>query len=289
MLDIKQARPIRRKALGYLRISDKKQIKGESKGNQKDAIKKYAQANNIDVVDWFYDEAKSGKNTEREELQKLIKRALKMKGAIDYVLVYKMNRASRDLNSYIVGMRSILAARGIKVRSASEQFDDSPMGNFMENLYVMVGQLDNENKRETVKDNMTRIASQGYWQHKPPRGYDAVKINNSDGNPRPTLAPNHEAKLVEKVILRFNRGDIKISELCRYAEHEGLLSLKGKRITQEVMTKMLKCPEYAGYVCDKFTEYKTVDGKHEAIISPDVFLQNQEIMNLKNKALKSPI
>ena len=176
MEEIKQSKIPKKKALGYLRISDKKQIKGESKHNQKDAIKKYAALNNTEIVEWFYDEAKSGKNTEREELQNLIKTALKKKGVIEYVIVYKMNRASRDLGTYITGMRSILDSKGIKIRSATEQFDDSPMGNFMENMYVMVGQLDNESKRENVTDNMKRLANQGYWQHKPPRGYKMVKI-----------------------------------------------------------------------------------------------------------------
>lgn len=284
MLDIKQTKPPKRKALGYLRISDQKQIKGESKHNQKESIKKYALANNIEVVEWFYDEAKSGKNTEREELQKLIKTALRMKGVIDYVIVYKMNRASRDLNSYITGMRSILASKGIKVRSATEQFDDSPMGNFMENLYVMVGQLDNENKRDTVTDNMTRLARQGYWQHKPPRGYKTVKIKNSDGQDRPSLAPNSEAPIVEKILVRFNRGDIIIAELCRYATREGFLNTEGKPITQEVMTKMIKRPEYAGFVCDKFTNYEVVAGKHKGLITETVYWQNQEILKQKNKS-----
>lgn len=83
-----QTKP-KKAALGYLRISDKKQIKGESKKNQKEIIQKYADANGIKVIRWFYDEAKSGKNTERDELQNLLKLALKLKGTIDYVIVYK--------------------------------------------------------------------------------------------------------------------------------------------------------------------------------------------------------
>jgi len=188
----------KKRALGYLRISDKKQKEGESKHTQKETILKYAEANNIKVIKWFYDEAKSGKNAEREQLQELLKTAIKMKGTIDFVLVYKMNRASRDLNTYIIGMRSILASKGIKVRSATETFDDSPMGNFMENLYVMVGQLDNENKRDTVTDNMTRLAKQGYWQHKPLRGYKMCKIKNSEDQDRPSMEPSAEAEKLLK-------------------------------------------------------------------------------------------
>lgn len=282
MIDTIQT-PIKKTALGYLRISDKKQIKGESKKNQKEAIEKYAAANGIRIIKWFYDEAKSGKNTERDELQNMLKMALKMKGQIDYVIVYKMNRASRHLDTYVTGIKSVLASRGIKVRSASEQFDDSPMGNFMENLYVMVGQLDNENKRETVKDNMTRLAKQGYWQHKPVRGYVATKINNSDGQPRPTMKAGAEADKVKKILMRWNRGDITMAELCRYATSIEFLGLNGKPLSQEVMTKMIKRPEYAGYVHDAFTDNELVEGKHKGLITTDTYWQNQEIIKRKNK------
>lgn len=283
MSEIPHPKPLKA-ALGYLRISDKKQIKGESKKNQKEQIEKYAKANNIKVVQWFFDEAKSGKNTERKMLQELLKVATKMKGQIDYVIVYKMNRASRDLDSYVIGMRSVLASKGIEVRSATEQFDDSPMGNFMQNLYVMVGQLDNENKRETVVDNMTRLAKQGYWQHKPVRGYRSAKINNSDGNPRPTMELNAEADKVKELLLLFNRGDKKVSEICRHATRIGLLNKDGKPLSQEVVTKMIQRPEYAGYVKDKFTDYKPVAGKHPALISEDVYNRNQELLKMKNKS-----
>ena len=60
---------------------------------------------------------------------------------------------------------------------------------------------------------------------------------------------------------------------------EGFIGLNGKPISQEVMTKMVKRPEYAGYVHDKFTDGELVKGKHPALISPDVYWQNQEILN----------
>jgi DNA invertase Pin-like site-specific DNA recombinase len=96
--------------------------------------------------------------------------ALRSKNEISYIIVYKMNRASRDIDSYITNVRSILSSRGIQIRSATEQFDDSPSGRFMESMHVLVGQLDNDNKRETTVDNMRRLAKQGWWQHGPPRG-----------------------------------------------------------------------------------------------------------------------
>jgi site-specific DNA recombinase len=270
-------------ALGYMRISDQKQIKGESKHNQRAAIENYAKTHGIKVIKWFYDEAKSGKNTEREELQKLLKLALSMKDSISYVLVYKMSRASRDLDSYVIGVRSVLAARGIEVRSVTEPFDNSPMGRFMENLYVMVGQLDNEIKKETVIDNMKRLAEQGYWQHKPIRGYIMAKTHNSQGQPRPTMKPGVEADKVTSILLRYNEGDITEAALVRYATSIGFIGLNGKPLTQDVLHKMLVRPEYAGYLHDGFTNFLSVDGQHPGLISREIYWQNQHIIKSKNK------
>ncbi len=283
-MKMKKSNITTKKALGYMRISDKKQIKGESKANQKEAIKKYAEANGIEIVRWFYDEAKSGKNAERDELQNLLKTAVKMKGSIDYVIVYKMNRASRDLESYFSGIRTILYSKGIQIRSATEHFDDTPSGHFMEAMHVLVGQLDNENKREAVVDNMTRLAKQGYWQHKPLRGYDRYTIKNGEGKPRPSMIANKEAENVADILLRFNRGDLNVAEMVRYATTNDFLNQFGQPLTQQYMTNMLMCPEYAGYVHDKFTDYQLVKGRHVGIIKAEIYWQNQEILKRKNKA-----
>ena len=212
MSENKQVKP-KKVALGYLRISDKKQIAGESKNNQKASIQKYADDKGIKIVRWFYDEAKSGKNADRDELQNLLTTAVKMKGQIDYVIVYKLNRASRNIDSYFTGIRTILSTKGIQIRSATEEFDDTPTGHFMEAMHILVGQLDNENKRETVIDNMRRIAQQGYWQHKPIRGFVMAKTKNSEGHERPTMKASAEAKQVTQILMRFNRGDITEAEL----------------------------------------------------------------------------
>lgn len=275
-------------ALGYMRISDKKQIKGESLANQKEEIQKYADSNNIKVTEWFKDEAKSGKNTDREALQNLLRVATKRKGQIDYVIVYKMNRASRDLATYFTGMRNVLAGLGIQIRSATEHFEDTPDGHFMEAMHVLVGQLDNENKRKMVTDNMKRLAKQGYWQHTPPRGYDNHRIKNADGHSRPTLMPNHEAPKVKELLMRWNKGDMTEAQLTRFAEKIKLYGRTGnKPLKQDVVHKMITNPIFAGFVCDKFTDGERVKGQHEALITPEVFEQNQLIIMMRNKEYMS--
>ena len=202
-----------KKALAYIRISSQRQVNGESPETQKTQIEQYAQNNDIDIIDTFYDEAKSGKNTDRVELQSMFEYAKQYKGKIDYVIVYKMNRASRDMESYVIGFRMKLKAMGISIRSATEAIDDSVMGQFMEYFSVLVGQMDNDTKRGFTVDNMTALAHQGYWQHPPIVGYLTHKIPNDSGKLRPTLKHNSSAPLVREVLERFSQGDITQSRI----------------------------------------------------------------------------
>ena len=68
-----KAQPMSRKrAAAYVRISSQKQVNGESPATQREAIQRYADFNNIDIVEWFEDIAKSGKNADRDGLQDLM-------------------------------------------------------------------------------------------------------------------------------------------------------------------------------------------------------------------------
>lgn len=50
-----------KKGLAYIRISSQRQINGESPETQAATIQKYADNEGIEIIDWFYDEAKTGK------------------------------------------------------------------------------------------------------------------------------------------------------------------------------------------------------------------------------------
>ena len=177
-----------KRALAYIRISSQRQVNGESPETQLQAINNYAANNNIDIAKTFYDEAKSGKNTDRPALKELIQYAEKHKDDIDHVIVYKMNRASRDMTSYVTGFLLPLKRLGVSIRSATEPTDDSVYGQFMEMFNVLVGQMDNETKRAFTVDNMTNLSLQGWWQAPAMVGYDIHKIPNEVGKLRPTLS-----------------------------------------------------------------------------------------------------
>lgn len=104
-------------------------MNGESPETQLQAINNFAANTGIDIVKTFYDEAKSGKNTDRPALKELLKYAENHKDDIDHVIVYKMNRASRDMTSYVTGFLLPLNINTLRNRANRRQCAWAVYGN----------------------------------------------------------------------------------------------------------------------------------------------------------------
>lgn len=128
---------VKRVAFGYTRVSTKEQTFGASLENQRIAIQKYANQNNIEIIGWYTDAGISAKTAHRPELQKMLADIAKRKGRKDHVVVYNVSRIFRDMKSFFNDIGFILAKCGVTLK------------------------LDNDIKSKTVKDDMALLASYG--------------------------------------------------------------------------------------------------------------------------------
>lgn len=101
------------KAVAYLRISGKGQIKGDGFRRQDAAIQKYAKAHKIDVVGTYKDAGVSGTKEleDREGLSELILRI--RSNGVRIVLVEKADRLARDIIASEIILREF---RGLGVK-----------------------------------------------------------------------------------------------------------------------------------------------------------------------------
>ena len=102
------------KAFSYLRVSGKGQVRGHGFDRQRETIRRYARANNIDVVDEYRDEGVSGTKelSDRDGLAALLDQLDKGNG-VHLVLVERADRLARDL---LVGEVILGQFRAIDVR-----------------------------------------------------------------------------------------------------------------------------------------------------------------------------
>lgn len=285
------------KVYGYKRVSTEEQVDGMSLQNQELAIKHYAEKNNFELVGMFCDEGYSAKTAKRPELQKMLDALSKKDNEVQGVVVYNLSRISRDLGSFMRDIGYHLSAQGIHLHSTTENIDDTPQGRLMQNIALTLHQFDNDVKSQTTTDNMRLVAQEGWWQGNIPYGYKRERVpigeKTRDGKrkERLTLAPDTTDGLSEKVrkfLERFSKGDINQAELAQYAESIGLKSSAGGTFAPQSVKNMLTNISYAGFVCNKMTDYEPVRGRHPGIITLETFNRNQAILEGRKPDSSAP-
>ena len=129
-----------KKAVIYARYSSDRQTE-QSIDGQIHVCMEYAERNDIVIVGTYIDRAMTGTNDNREQFQKMLKDSDKK--PFDYVLVYKLDRFSR--NKYEMAIhRKHLKDNGIKILSAMENIPDTPEGILLESLLEGMNQYYSE-------------------------------------------------------------------------------------------------------------------------------------------------
>ena len=120
----------------YARYSSDNQTEQSIEGQLR-VCEEYAQRNNIVIVDTYIDRAMTGTNDNRPDFQRMIQDSVKKKW--DFILVYKLDRFSRNKFESVVNRRK-LADNGVKLLSAMENIPDSPEGIILESLLERMNQ-----------------------------------------------------------------------------------------------------------------------------------------------------
>ena len=86
-----------KKAIVYCRVSTRDQVDGYSLGAQEQVCLAFAEKNEIDVIKIFREEGESAKTADRTQLLKALEFCRDHKRGVDYFLVYKLDRFSRNV------------------------------------------------------------------------------------------------------------------------------------------------------------------------------------------------
>ena len=141
-------------AVIYARYSSDRQTEQSIEGQVR-VCNDYAERNDILIVNQYIDRATTGTNDNREAFQQMMKDSDKK--AWDFVLVYKLDRFSR--NKFEMAMhRKHLKDNGIKILSAMENIPDRPEGILLESLLEGYNNKNGHNiKIKSNLDSATKI------------------------------------------------------------------------------------------------------------------------------------
>ena len=148
-----------KKAVIYARFSCSSQTEQSIEGQLR-VCKEYAKRNDILILREYIDRAKSGTTDARPSFQLMMKDCVKHEW--DYVLVYKLDRFSRDKYDSAVHKHT-LKQNGIKVISATEHIPDSPEAIIFESVLEGFAQYYSAELSQKVKRGLKESYLKGHF------------------------------------------------------------------------------------------------------------------------------
>jgi len=159
------------KAVGYIRVSTEEQAReGISLEAQEDKIKKYVDLHNLELVEVIRDEGKSGKDLNREGIQKIISWC--REGKVNQLIVYKMDRLTRRTLDLLTLVEEVFKPNGIQFHSITERVDTSTaQGKFFLTITGAMAQMERDLISERTREALRYKISVGENVGSPPLGF----------------------------------------------------------------------------------------------------------------------
>ena len=273
------------KAALYIRVSTVYQVDKDSLKVQEKELINYAKyALGIENIEVFKDAGYSGKNTDRPDYQRMMRKI--RTGNFSHLIVWKIDRISRNLLDF-AEMYNELKNLGITFVSKNEQFDTSTaIGEAMLKIILIFAELERKMTSERVTAVMISRAGAGSWNGgRVPIGYNYDKITKLF-SPHPV-----DADVVRLIFNSYERMRSSTA-VAKMLNTKGIHTKSGKSWTPSTVCIVLNNPFYYGafYYNRKKTsdagqkkpieEWIIVEDHHQGIIEKKQFDRCQEILKV---------
>lgn len=201
------------RTVGYIRVSTDEQAReGISLENQRAKIEAYCQLNDLELTEILEDAGRSGKDFNREGMQRLID--LVKARSIDAVIVYKLDRLSRRVRDTLQLM-DLVEKHRVAFHSITERIDTkTAMGKFFLNIMASMNQWERDTISERTRDALSmkiarkeRVGSIRY-------GYTLA----ADGK---SLVENSKEQEAIRLIKKLQKQGYTLRAICAELEQRG--------------------------------------------------------------------
>ena len=295
-----------KKAVAYLRVSTGMQVEGYSMDAQLASIERYAKVYDIEIVDTYKDEGKSGKHIAgREDFIRMLKDIEAGTINIDFVIVFKLSRFGRNSADVLTSLQR-LQDNGVNLICVEDGLDSSKgVGKLMITVLSAVAEIERVNILEQTMAGRRQKAEEGKWNGGfPPYGYS---INEDDI----LIIEEAEAKAVRIIYDKYVKDEMGFDSIAKYLNRQNIPKVPRENgtLTQwssKLVRDIIDNEVYKGYIAygrrtkekvkGTANEYRTVKqdpgnyilakGLHEAIIPEELWEEAHELR--KETGIKSP-
>jgi len=232
------------------------------------------------LPDRYDDGGFTGANTERPALQRLL--ADIEAGAVDCIVVYKVDRLSRSLMDF-ANLLALFDKQQVTFVSTTQNFNTTnSMGRLTLNILLSFAQFEREMIAERTRDKMAAARKRGKWLgSRPPYGY------LGDREKKQLVVIEEEAERVRTMFRMYLRlGSVnavatRVNDLGwpkKLHRTKAGKEIGGGKWRDKDVHLVLRNATYLGKVDFKGELY---EGEHEAIVSEELFARVQSMLSSK--------
>src|SRR5579884_253894 len=271
-----------RRAVAYVRESTEEQGQGFSPDAQREAIRKFATENDLQLVGEYCDFHSGWKQADgRPEFQRLMVEAAERR--FDCVLVYHTSRFARnqvEARRYKQMLRERLGIRVVSVTQPLGADPSDPSAFLAESIHEMFDEYYSVSLSFWTRTGLREKARQGHLVGTLPWGYSRDP-DSGIAVPDPERAP-----LVRELFERYASGQESDRTLAAWLNAKGARSAKGRAIGKDSVRDILLNAAYCGYVCGLRSKDRSIRGLHEPIVSEELFDRVQEVRTWRARVTK---
>ena len=256
------------KAVIYPRYSSDSQREESIEGQIRECTE-YANRNGMTILRSYIDRALSARTADRPEFQNMIRDS--GKGLLDIVLVWKIDRFSRDRYDS-AHYKHLLKKNGVKVISAKENISDGPEGIILESMLEGYAEYYSAELSEKIHREQRENALKGR------NNGGGIPLGYLLGSDQKLVIDPVTAPLVEEIFRRYADGET-VRSIVEDFNNRGLKTKYGHSFSMNSFSRILKNRKYIGEY--QYQDVVIPDGV-PAIISNDQFYRVQERIE-KNK------
>lgn len=206
-------------------------------------------------------------------------------GKFDGILAWAPDRLSRnagDLGTIVDLMDQCVIK---EVRTNGSRFTNSPSDKFMLMMLCSTAKLENDNKSVNIKRGLRAKVDMGFRPNMSPLGY--LHDKNADKGSRRIHVDPVRAPIIQEAFKKVAYDCWSGRQLKKWFDDDTeLRSRSGKKVALSVIYAFLSNPFYTGRYEFPMKSGKWFKGKHEPIISQELFNRVQENLHLTPKGAR---
>jgi len=219
-----------------------------------------------------FGEKESATTDDRPEFKAMLKFCDKEN--IDNIVIYSYDRFSRAGD---IKLLDKLREKGIRIHAVKQIVDDqTASGRQTQAQHLLNAKYENEQRGEKIVAGQTKKLRKGEWNVKPTIGYVKRFIAGEENLPLAKKQCFIDEKYGPLIRQAFYW---KFYENISHVEIISRLATMGLTLSLCRLTRIFKNPFYCGYISSSYLDGELIPGKHEALISVEIFLAVNGIVN----------